>query len=258
MARIPKRVADRFVREVPKFQEVLRNASNRDVNEADTVTIVADILSRVFGFDKYTEVTKEFAIRRSYCDLAVTTDEKVQYLIEVKAIGMELRENHLRQAIDYGANHGIEWVVLTNGIAWEVHAVRFKRPIGHELVCAFDLLELDPSQEDSQQKLFLLTKKGLSKAAIEEFHEHVQIVNRFVIGAIVLSDTVVAAVRRELRKTSDGLRVDKEEIETLLRNEVLKRDVVEGEAASEATERVKKGVAKARRKSAAKRADDAV
>ena len=39
MVSVPKRVADRFVKEVGKFQSVLKNAKDRDINEADTITI---------------------------------------------------------------------------------------------------------------------------------------------------------------------------------------------------------------------------
>ena len=33
--------------------------------------IVADILSEIFGYDKYNEVTSEYAIKGTYCDLAI-------------------------------------------------------------------------------------------------------------------------------------------------------------------------------------------
>ena len=55
--------------------------------------------------------------------------------------------------------------------------------------------------------LFVLCKKGVSKAAIEEFHDHVQIVNRFVIGAIVQTEPVVSLIRRELRRIAGGAKV---------------------------------------------------
>ena len=105
--KIPKTVDERITREVRNFQKILKKAKSRDVNESDTVTIVADMLANVFGFDKYTEITSEQAIRGTYCDLAIKTDGKVKYLIEVKAIGIDLKDSHLRQALNYGANEGI-------------------------------------------------------------------------------------------------------------------------------------------------------
>ncbi len=63
MTKIPKKVSDRLATEVTKYQKVLTAAKDRDVNESDTVTIIVDMLSDIFGFDKYYEVTSELAIR---------------------------------------------------------------------------------------------------------------------------------------------------------------------------------------------------
>jgi len=112
MARIPKKVTERLSKRVPQFQKVLKRAKDRDVNESDTVTIVTDMLADVFGYDKYSEVTSEQAIRGTYCDLAIEIKGTTKYLIEVKSIGLTLKENHLRQAINYGVNKGIQWVII--------------------------------------------------------------------------------------------------------------------------------------------------
>jgi hypothetical protein len=70
MASIPKRVEDRLAAGVKKYQPVLALAKSRDVNESDTVAILNDILGDVFGYAKYFEITSEFSIRGTYCDLA--------------------------------------------------------------------------------------------------------------------------------------------------------------------------------------------
>lgn len=240
MATIPKIVIERYIKTVPKFQRVLKTARDRDINEADTVSIIQDMLAEVFGFEKYLEITCEFSIRGTYCDLAIKLDEKIQYLIEVKAIGLTLKDIHLRQVLDYGANHGVQWVVLTNGITWELHRIRFERPIDCDLVSSFNFLELNPRRAEDQEKLFLLSKKGLSKSVREDYYKRVQSVNRFVVGALVLSESIVGAIRREMRKMASGIKVEAKEIEQILRNEVLKRDIIEGDEASKAIGRVRK------------------
>ena len=48
----------------------------------------------------------------------------------------------------YGAREGIEWVLLTNGVRWQAHRIRFEQPIAHELVFELDLL--DPSSKPMQ------------------------------------------------------------------------------------------------------------
>ena len=143
MAIIPKKVSERISAGVKKFQPILSSAKARDVGESDTVTIITDMLSEVFGYDKYSEITSEYAIRGTYCDLAIKLDGSLQTLIEVKAIGLELKDAHVKQAVDYAANQGVDWVMLTNGITWRVYHVIFAKPIAHELVIDIDFCALN-------------------------------------------------------------------------------------------------------------------
>jgi hypothetical protein len=240
MAKIPTRVSERLKKEIAVFQKVLAKAKDRDVNESDTVIIITAMLERVFGFDKFTELTSEQAMKGTFCDLLIKLDGKTKFILEVKAIGLTLKENHLRQAVGYGSTNGIPWVVLTNGIDWEIYKIRFEKPVNHDLVCSFNFSELNTRKQEDFDKVFLLCKEGIEKSAIDEFHDHVQSVNRLIISAIVQSDPVVSVVRRELRKLADGVRVSGEEIKGILTNEVFKRDVIQGEQAADAMNRLKK------------------
>ena len=61
---------------------------------------------------------------------------------------------------------------------------------------------------------------------------------------------MISAIRRELRKLADGLKVDAVEVERIVKTEVLKREIIEGDDAESASKRV----AKFYRKSATSRA----
>jgi len=248
MTSIPKKVAERFIKEVGKFQTILKNAKNRDVNEADTVTIVNDILCYVFGFDKYSEITSEFAIRNTYCDLAIKLDAEVKYLVEVKAIGIPLKETHTRQALEYGANQGVQWIVLTNGIDWEIYRITFEKPLQVKRIFTMNFLDIIPRKSDDQEKLYLLCKEGLTKSAIDHHYEHRKIVNRFNIAALLLSDATMNVIKREMKKLSP-LKVENTEIEKILRNDVLKREVIDGDEAKQALTTIKKAERRAARRS---------
>ena len=252
MPTVPKKVAERLSKQLGNFQRVLQAAKDRDVNESDTVTIIADMLADLFGFDKYAEVTSEQAIRGTYCDLAVKLEGVVKYLIEVKAIGLTLKENHLRQAVNYGANQGISWVVLTNGINWEIYRIKFERPIDQEHICSINILDLNPRNSENLERLYLLCREGLAKAAIEEFHAHAQNVNRFVIAALIQSEPVLSVIRRELKRLAPDAKVTIDELEAML-PDVLKRDAIEGESAKHAGRRVRKSSQKTLRKQRTKK-----
>src|SRR5687768_16227688 len=96
---VPMKVAERLAAGLKRFQPVLQSAKARDVNESDTSLIVTDMLAEVFGYDKYSEITRELCIRGTFCDLATRIDGKFQTLFEVKAIGLDLKDSHIKQAV---------------------------------------------------------------------------------------------------------------------------------------------------------------
>jgi predicted type IV restriction endonuclease len=243
---ISSRVAERLSAGLKRYQPILTSARSRDVNESDTSMIVTDILAEVFGYDKYSEITRELCIRGTFCDLATRINGKFQLLIEVKAIGLDLKDAHIKQAVDYAANQGIEWVALTNGHVWKVFRVIFAKPIDAELVLDIDLLTLSAKNASNLESLFLLTRESMLKAGLHAYHDQAQATSKFYLAAIVLSDAVLESVRRELRRLSD-VKLEVEELRSALKLEVVKREVIEGEKADAARRRVNKAAGKALR-----------
>jgi hypothetical protein len=244
MPQVPAKVAERLSTALKRFQPILASANSRDVNESDTSIIVTDLLSDMFGYDKYSEVTREYAIRGTYCDLAIKIENELNFLVEVKAIGLDLKDAHIKQAVDYAANQGVDWVILTNGIAWNVFKVIFGKPIDHELVLSFNLSESSPRNSAHIELLYHLTREGLLKGALPAYQTQREATNKFFLSAIILSDTIIDSLRRELRRLAPDVKIQPEEIRAALTNEVLKREVVEGEKAIEARKKAQKLTAK--------------
>lgn len=240
---VPQRIADRLVSGLKRFQPILQAAISRDLNESDTSMIVTDVLAEVFGYDKYNEITRELCIRGTYCDLATRIDGKFQLLIEVKAIGGGLKDSHAKQAIDYAANQGIEWVALTTGNLWRVFRVIFAKPIDAELALDLNLLDLNPKNPAHLESLYLLTRESMVKSGLHAFHDRLQATSRFYLGAILLSDPVLETVRRELRRLSD-VKLENDELRDALRKDVIKREVLEGDKADAAAKKVARAAAK--------------
>lgn len=238
MSNVPLAVAKRLIATVPRFKKILKNAKERDINESDTVAIVTDMLAEIFGFDKYSEITREYAIQGTYCDLAVKTGKRIEYLIEVKAVGLDLIEKHLRQAVNYASREGIKWVVLTNGIKWEIHRVTLDSKVHSDRLFAFDVMELNPRQKDQQELLFLLCKRGVKKDLIDEFYEYRQSVNRYTIGVLLMTEPVMTTVRRELRRLKPGIKVSIDEITSIVEHEVIKREILESSSGIEASKQL--------------------
>lgn len=237
---LPKRVQQRLASGIKKFQPILESAIDRDVNESDTVLIVRDILSDLLGFDPFKDLTAEYAIRGRYVDLAIVKNERPVVLVEVKAIGTELHDRHVRQAVDYAANEGVEWVILTNGQYWRIYKVTFSQPINSELVDEVDMLALNPRSTKDLELLFPITPEGIKKDELSSFYRRKRAVNRFFLGAIIRSTPIVASIRRELRKLEPEVRISDDELRALIEKEVLKREVVEDDQGKEAYRIVKR------------------
>ena len=226
--KITKKVEYRIKTGVTKFKKVLEAARNRDLNESDTVAIITDMLAEVFGYEKYSEITSELMIRGTFCDLAIRINDSFEkgFLIECKRVGIELKEDHMRQAVNYGVNKGIQWVVLTNGVEWRLYRLKFEKPVTWDLVARFSWETIDVRCEQEMEKVFCLCKEGVEKNARDELFEKVQCVNRFVIGQLILQEPVVSILRKELRKMADGILVEPDEVEKILRTGVLRGDLM--------------------------------
>ncbi|MEK6212224.1 MAG: restriction endonuclease subunit R [Pseudomonadota bacterium] len=249
MAKLPKKAVERIAAGLKRFQPVLVSAKSRDVNESDTVVIVTDLLQEVFGYDKYAEITSEHMIRSTFCDLAVKLEGALAFLIEVKAIGHELKDQHIKQVVDYAANQGCEWVALTNSVVWKVFRVRFSKPIEHDLVVDFDLLAVNHRSGEDIELVSLLAKEGWQKANLGEYHSQRQALSRFTLGALILSDTVLEVLRREIRRMSPDVRVELDQIKGVLAADVLKREVQDGDKAAAAAKQVARAASRTLRAS---------
>lgn len=142
--------------------------------------------------------------------------------------------------MDYAANKGVDWVVLTNGTNWRIYKVTFGKPIDSELVCEIDFLTIDPKNRDHLEQLYTLTKEGWQKKVLTDLHEQRQALSKFVIAAVVMGEPVLDVMRRELKRLCPDVKLQNEQILSVLLLEVLKREVVEGEKADEAKKKISK------------------
>lgn len=243
MINIPIKVKTRLIAGVKRFQPILIMARDKDINESDTVTIVSDFLSDVFGYDKYTEITSEFSIKKTFCDLALKLDGQVKLLIEVKSAGLDLKDTHIKQAVDYGSNAGVEWVILTNGVVWKVYEIIFAKPVSMDLLYEIDMSTINMKRQADVELLYYLTKEAMgksSKSSLDNYCTQKQFLNRFVIGQILLSDTCLDAVRKAIKKLAPDAKISNEEIQQIIADEIIKREVLDGEKAIDAKKRVTK------------------
>jgi hypothetical protein len=184
--------------------------------------------------------------------LAIKIDGTFEYLIEVKAIGLDLKDAYTKQAVDYSANQGTDWVILTNAEIWRVYKVTFAKPIVSELVLEINFAQLNPKKASDIELVYNLTREGWIKSALGDYQAQQQALSRFFMGALVVSNPVLEVIRRELRRISPDVKIDLEQIKKVLTDSVLKREVVESEKAEEARKKIQRTTGKLLRAKAAK------
>lgn len=117
--------------------------ANPDLDESGTRLMINFFLTEVLGYAPIEEVKTEYMIRGTYADYVIQMKGVRYFLVEVKAYGIDLSDKHLRQAVNYGANEGIEWALLTNGRQFDVYKILFEKPINERKVFSIDLSNKD-------------------------------------------------------------------------------------------------------------------
>jgi hypothetical protein len=145
------------------------------------------------------------------------------------------------------ANQGVDWVLLTNGASWRVYHVTFAKPISHDLIVDIDFTRLDPKSPNDLELLYLWCKEGWIKSALGDYHSQRKVLSRFFVGATLLTEPVLEVVRRELRRVAPDVRIELDAIQKVLVTDVIKRDVLEGEKAEEASRKISRSASRALR-----------
>ena len=180
----------------------------KDALEADTRHLVTDILVDALGYDKYENLTAEFAVKGDFADYGIRIDKQLEAFIEVKRISQKLSPSHLRQVESYALKEGVQWAILTNAQVWQAYHVTPVKGQQSEVTLIFEVDILDELLKPSAKTelLFLISKEGLSKGRLTEYLSAQNAVSPKTLKPILLSDDVLAAVRKEIkRKTKHNI-----------------------------------------------------
>ncbi len=214
--KLTKKSQDQAIKWLRKYKKVIELAYQKWINESDTSNIINDILGDVLWYDKFFEVTTEYKIRGQFCDYGVKLDGKLKFLIEVKAINLELNDNHLFQATSYASNEWVKWVVLTNLRQWKLYRLTFNKKVDFDLVLSVDLLSWKNIPK-LVEALKYFHKESFQKDAVEWLFEVANATREENIEKVLFSEAVLKKIRLELKKCTWML-LPIEEIEQKVRD----------------------------------------
>lgn len=210
-----------------RFQKPLIDLVERDANEGDTRLLVTDMLCEVLGYDKFEDLTTEFAVRGEFADYGIRIDKQLVAFIEVKRAAQQLHARHLRQVETYAVKEGLEWMILTNGQIWEAYHVT--AATGQQVVTTrvleIDLLS-DETPAKKTEKLFHLHRSAMKRGTINELWKQCAATSPSALAAVLLSPAVIDAVRKEVRRRSK-FNPESADISKALKSEVIRTDILE-------------------------------
>lgn len=167
MASTTQRISGRISEGLKRLQPVIRDAKADDAGESDTKKVVAFCLFEIFGHRSTPEAASHNGDSEAFIDLSINA-LGLPFLLETRAIGLNLNDEHLNQAVSRAHKKSLDWVVITNGQTWKVYKVIFSKPIDQFLIAEIDLLAINPETVEDAKGLFMLCREFWQKPVEEE------------------------------------------------------------------------------------------
>lgn len=186
-----------------KFAQVFKDARDRNANESDTVMYLIEFFKDVLGYDPLLgEISKEVAVKDRFCDFGVKLGNEIVFLVEAKAAGIKsLAAKHIEQAGNYASRAAISWVVLTNGLEWQLYHLTFTSGIEHDLVFEFNFVEeLEKNPDFVWDTISVLAKVNIRNKSLETYYEQMKLLSPKTVVNVLLSEECLMRIRQELNR----------------------------------------------------------
>lgn len=196
-----KQLSELYARLMAYRKKYIRSEYSES-DESATRLMINNLLSDVFGYAELEEIKTEYQIRGAYADYVIQLKRKKNFIVEVKSIQLDLSDKHLRQSVNYAANEGIDWILLTNGRQLQCYRVLFGKPVTSVPFFTIDFATVQ-AVRSSLPLLYLLTKRSLVLGEIEtHWRKHTQLTPE-ALAAYLYSDYVVKYLKRSLKKSAN-------------------------------------------------------
>ncbi|MBP9131609.1 type I restriction enzyme HsdR N-terminal domain-containing protein [Candidatus Saccharibacteria bacterium] len=172
-----------------------------NLDEAATRIMTNSFLTEVLGYTELEEIKTEFRIKSEYADYVIQIKRKKHFVVEVKAISIDINEKHLRQSVSYAANEGIDWILLLNGREIQLYRLNFGKPITTTLIYKIDLLNAEDLKK-SPELIWNLTKTAVERGELENFWKRTTALNTDNLAKMLYSEEIVKRLRNDLKDQS--------------------------------------------------------
>ncbi len=212
---ITKAKTSKLLQAVKDYKKQYLDKGLGELDESGTRLLINDFLTKILCYKMIEEVKTEYMIRGTYADYVVQINGNRHFLVEVKALSLNLSDKHIRQSINYGANEGIDWILLTNGRNFQLFKVIFEKPINAELVFSIDLAD-STKLKSNCQSLEYLHKDAIIKDGLSDLWKKHSALSTKSLSKIIYSDEVAKFIQKKLKKKV-GVRFDIDDIENAIK-----------------------------------------
>jgi hypothetical protein len=204
-------------------------AKGKAGTEEDARIIINDILADVLGYDKYNDLKTEFKDKNGILDYVVKLSEgplakkkeRFDFMIEAKAAHIELKENHVNQALTYCLTANIDFFMLTNARDWHLYKVN-KSKAKNEAALIWEVnLNSGDDIDSLVDEMYVLSKHSYIEEKWNFISDHSKATDMGDIMAIIYSDKFVKNICKSLKDIHDVKIVD-EVIREILNDKVFK------------------------------------
>lgn len=197
-----------------KMSNALKNYCKKylgytELDESGTRLMINAFLHEILGYTPLDEIKTEYMIKGTYADYMIQLDKTRHFLVEVKAFSLKLSDKHLRQTINYGANEGIEWALLTNGKCFELYKILFNKPIDSKLIFAIDLSDTT-QQKKAVELLQFLHRDCVLKKGLQTLWDKSTALNPYNVAGILFAPQITSFIRKTINTKFDIKFTDQE------------------------------------------------
>jgi predicted type IV restriction endonuclease len=215
-------VGTRIRNSLKRLSKPLAEEVKRDANEADTRLLVTEILCETLGYHRFDDLDTEYAVKGQFADYGLRIDQQLVAFVEVKRCTTKLGPKHPRQVETYAPNEGVEGVILTNAVNWQLYHLEGGLPIAVDLVLEVDLLG-DAAPAKLVADLLPMSREATKRGMLDALWRQVRATSPQSIARAVLAPSVLKALRSEMhRQTGHLSNID--EIARLMKETVLRPD----------------------------------
>ena len=211
----------KLLQEIKVYKKKYLDRDITELDESGTRLMINTFLSDVLGYTHLEEIRTEYMIKGTYADYVIQASGIRHFLVEVKAYSLQLSDKHLRQTVNYGANEGIEWALLTNGKTFEFYKILFNKPIESRKIFTVDLTD-SSNVKHSAELLQYLHRDSILKKGLKLLWNKCEALDPMNVASIIYSKEVMNTIKKII-KNKYGEKCDDEELEKSLNKIVFEK-----------------------------------